>query len=354
MSDSDGAARARPRQVGVREVAAAAGVSTQTVSRVMNGHAYIREETRQRVLSAMEALDYRVNNAARALGTQQSKTIGIIASDASLYGPSAGIAALEAASREADRWVVTAFADGDDEASVIEAVDHVQGQGVDGIILVAPHERTLTAVEGRLRGEPIAVLHGGAGAAAQRLGAATTVAHLVELGHTRIGRLGGPPAWLEEVSREIGFRQALSEYGLEPASLWSGDWSAASGAAVADNVAAAVRDGSITAVVVGNDQMALGLIAGLRSTGIDVPAEVSVTGFDDNPDAGFYRPPLTTVRLDLLGEARRCIAEILSAAEGTTRSPEHALPTDSDPRLVSPATEPALVARASTGPPATR
>lgn len=337
MSDNESPVRSRIRPVGVREVAAAAGVSTQTVSRVLNGHAYIRDETRQRVLTAMDELDFRVNNAARALGTQQSKTIGIIASDAALWGPSAGIAALEAASRDADRWVVTAFADGDDEKSVAEAVAHIQGQGVDGIVLVAPHERTLAAVESRLRGEPVAVLHGGPGASAQREGAASATRHLVELGHTRVARLGGPADWLEEVDRAEGFRDALRRSGIAPVAEWAGDWSASSGYAVAETAAEAVRDGRVTGVVVANDQMALGLIAGLRGAGLDVPAEVSVVGFDDNPDAGFYRPALTTVHLDLAGEARRCIAEVLAADTAPAR-----------------AAAPRLVVRASTRPPATR
>jgi DNA-binding LacI/PurR family transcriptional regulator len=114
-----------------------------------------------------------------------------------------------------------------------------------------------------------------------------------------------------------------------------GDWSAGAGAAIAPAVAAAVgRAGGPTAIVVANDQMALGLIAGLRHAGVAVPAEVSVTGFDDNPDAAFYSPPLTTVRLDLVGEARRCVAEVLG-------HPASALPAP-----------PQLVIRSSTAPPA--
>ncbi|HWT32343.1 MAG TPA: substrate-binding domain-containing protein, partial [Microbacterium sp.] len=90
------------------------------------------------------------------------------------------------------------------------------------------------------------------------------------------------------------------------------DWAAASGAALATAIAAAVRvpDGP-TAVVVANDQMALGVMAGLASAGLDVPRDVSLVGFDDTPDAAFYRPALTTLRLDLAGEARRCVAEVL-------------------------------------------
>ncbi|MET0590043.1 MAG: LacI family DNA-binding transcriptional regulator [Naasia sp.] len=334
--------RSRPRTVGVREVAQAAGVSTQTVSRVLNGHAYIRDETRQRVLDAMTELDYRVNNAARALGTQKTKTIGIIASDASLYGPSAGLAALEASARDADRWVVTAFADGGDESSVLEAVDHVRGQGVDGIILVAPHERTRDVVERRVGGEPVAVLHGGAGSGAQRRGAEAVVEHLLALGHTRIARVGGPADWLEELARAEGFDRALSSAGLGPTASWAGDWSAGSAFGLADEVGDLISSSAgPTAVVVANDQMALGLIAGLRRRGVRVPADVSVVGFDDNPDAAFYTPALTTVRLDIAGEARRCIAEVLGGAGRPGGDPQS-----------DPVSAPRLVVRESSAAPA--
>src|SRR5215207_4213438 len=176
-------------RVGVREVARAAGVSTQTVSRVINEHPGIRDETRQRVLDAMVALDFRVNNAARALGTSRTRTIGILASDASMYGPAVGILALESAARAAGRWVTAAYADAGDEASVIEAARHLNAQGVDGIVVVAPHARTLTALDGAGLRLPIVALHVPEAAAPQRDAAAIAVDHLAHLGHTRIAHL---------------------------------------------------------------------------------------------------------------------------------------------------------------------
>jgi DNA-binding LacI/PurR family transcriptional regulator len=324
-------------RAGVREVAQLAGVSTQTVSRVINDHAGIRPETRARVREAMAALDYRVNNAARALGTRTTRTLGIIASDATLYGPSAGIGALEAAARAVGRWVATAYADASDTQSVEGAARHLLGQGVDGIIVVAPHARTLPTLEGLTPGVPLAALHGGAGSDRQTDAAALAVGHLADLGHRRIARLSGPEDWLEARARDAGIERALAARGLAPAPRWVGDWSARAGATVAPAVAEAVRaTGGPTAVVVANDQMALGLIAGLGTAGIRVPVDVSITGFDDNPDAAFYSPPLTTVRLDLAGEARRCVAEVLGEAAS-----------------VSPAA-PELVIRASTAAPADR
>src|SRR5918993_3892888 len=177
----------RTSRVGVREVARAAGVSTQTVSRVINQHPGIRDETRQRVLDTMVALDYRVNNAARALGTSRTRTIGILVSDANMYGPAVGILALESAARAAGRWVTAAYADAGDEASVVAAAHHLNAQGVDGIVVVAPHARTLTALaEAGLR-LPVVALHGPEAADVQRSAAAIAVGHLADLGHTRIG-----------------------------------------------------------------------------------------------------------------------------------------------------------------------
>ena len=301
-----------PRRVGVREVARAAGVSTQTVSRVINDNPGIRAETRERVLEAMQALDYRVNNAARALGTSRTRTIGILVSDASMYGPAVGILALEAAARAAGRWVTAAYADAGDESSVVEAAQHLSAQGVDGIVVLAPHARTLTALGAAGLGLPVTALHSTDAYALQRDAAAIAVAHLAEAGHRRIAHLAGPEDWLEAVARAEGFDAALAERRLSSAGLWRGDWSAASGFAAADDIASALRTGDgLTAVFVANDQMALGLIAGLVDAGIAVPGQVSVVGVDDNPDAAYYRPALTTVRLDVAGEAARCIAEVL-------------------------------------------
>lgn len=303
---------AEAARVGVRDVAARAGVSTQTVSRVINDHPHIRPETRERVRAAMAELGYRVNNAARSLGTATTRTLGVIASDATLYGPSVGIAALAAAARERDRWIATAYADAADQPSVRSALDHLLAQGVDGLVVLAPHARTLEIAREAAGGVPVVALHSGAGARRQSDGAALAVDHLVALGHRRIGRLSGPADWVESTARDAGVDRALAQHGLRGAGQWRGDWSAKTAHALAAAIAAAVRapDGP-TAIVAANDQMALGLVAGLEAAGIPVPDRVSIVGFDDNPDAAFYRPALTTVRLDLAGEARRAVAAAL-------------------------------------------
>ncbi|MDF2044716.1 LacI family DNA-binding transcriptional regulator [Microbacterium sp. Kw_RZR3] len=293
------------KRIGMREVAEAAGVSPQTVSRVLNDYPGIRDATRERVLTAVAALDYRVNNAARALGTSLTRTVGVVASDAVLHGPSAGIAALERAARARGRWISTAYTDSDDPADIDAAVRHLLDQGVDGIVLVAAHGAT--PLEGY--DVPLVPLYGESGIR-QRDAAALVVDHLADLGHRRIVEVAGPPDWREALARTAGVADALARRGLAREGRVEGDWSAGSGAAVADAVAAHVRRGA-TAVAVANDQMALGLMAGLAARGITVPADVSVAGFDDNPDAAFYTPALTTVRLDVEGEAAEAVARVL-------------------------------------------
>jgi DNA-binding LacI/PurR family transcriptional regulator len=329
MTDQRTPAAPTPAKVGVREVAAFAGVSSQTVSRVINDHPNIRPETRARVQQAMVALDYRMNNAARALGTRATRTLGVIVSDAALYGPSVGIAALDAAARAAGRWIATAYADAGDAASVIDAAERLRSQGVDGLIVLAPHAGALAALSASHTGVPLAALHTDEGAARQREGAELAVRHLLEHGHRKIARISGPADWFEASARDEGIDAALRAAGLAPAARWSGDWTAASGRACAADIARAVRAGEATAVIAANDQMALGLIAGLRDVGIEVPRDVSVVGFDDNPDAAFYRPALTTVRLDLAGEARRAVAAVLASDDNALPAPSQLIARDS-------------------------
>jgi DNA-binding LacI/PurR family transcriptional regulator len=314
-----GASRPMPpegKRAGVREVAARAGVSAQTVSRVINDSPHMRPETRARVVAAMSDLGYRVNNAARSLGTSTTRTLGVLALDAMLYGPSVAVAHLESAARSSGRWIATAYADAGDAATVSSAVDRLLTLGVDGIVVLAPQVETLEVAQEAAGDVRVALMHSGIGAERQAEGAALLIDHLVSLGHRRIARVRGPRKWFEADDRDRGMRSALDAAGMASSPQWTGDWSAASGYALAPEIAAAVRSAEgPTAVAVANDQMALGLMAGLDAAGIAVPTDVSVTGFDDNPDAAFYRPSLTTVRIDLPGEARRVLAQALELTD---------------------------------------
>lgn len=319
----------------MREVAARAGVSRQTVSRVLNEHPEVAVDTRERVLAAMAELDYRINNAARALGTRRSRTLGVLASDALQYGPARSLAAIEARARGAGYWVSAAFADAADADAVVAAVQHLVSQGVEGIVVVAPHTQTLDALDALRIGVPIVTLHSsGRGARGlsvdQAAGARLAVAALADAGHTQIAHLAGPADWLEAESRAEGYAAELAARGMPSGPVIAGDWSAASG----HSAAHAIRDSGATAVFSANDQMALGLITGLREAGLDVPRDVSVVGFDDAPDAAYYWPRLTTVRQDFDELARRAVAAVI----GDAAAPH-------DP------VQPELVVRASVAPP---
>lgn len=312
MSD---ASDAPIRTIGVRDVAALAGVSRQTVSRVLNDHPEVAAETKQRVLAAMAELGYRMNNAARSLGTRRSRTLGVLASDALQFGPSRSIAAIETSARRAGYWVSAAFADAGDAAAVVSAVDHLIAQGVEGIVVVAPHARTLEALDALRVGVPVVALHSaGRGARGlsvdQAAGARLAVAALADAGHTRVAHLAGPVDWLEAESRADGFAAELAARGLPIGPIIAGDWSAGSGHAAAS----AVRESGVTAVFAANDQMALGLLGGLHEKGLSVPGDVSVVGFDDVPDSAYYWPKLTTVRQDFDELARRAVAALIGGA----------------------------------------
>lgn len=349
MSES---ASAQGRAVGVREVAARAGVSRQTVSRVLNDHPEVAADTRMRVLKAMDELDYRMNNAARALGTRRSRTLGILASDALQYGPSRSIAALEASARAVGYWVSAAFASAGDAQAVVSAVDHLIAQGVEGIVVVAPHARTLDVLDALRVDVPIVTLHssghGSRGLSVDQVaGARLAVAALADAGHTRIAHLAGPADWLEAESRADGFTAELAARGIAHGLVIEGDWSAGSGYAALG----AVRAAGVTAVFAANDQMALGLLGALHEAGLSVPADVSVVGFDDVPDSAYYWPRLTTIRQDFDELARRAVAALISGADAAASDLAPVAPVlvvrDSVARPASPTDRPPRPARPS-------
>ncbi|PJJ55721.1 LacI family DNA-binding transcriptional regulator [Compostimonas suwonensis] len=330
---------AKGRAPSIRDVARLAEVSHQTVSRVLNDHTSIRDTTRQRVLEAMEQLQYRPNLAARRLVTSRSRTIGVLRASSQQYGPASSIAAIEEAAREAGYFVNTANLDLDDPESMRSALNHLMSQAVEGLVVIAPQVRIATTLAEMSISIPFVTMQSaGAGHALsvdQVAGARMATRHLVGLGHRDILHLAGPTDWVEAQARVLGFEQELAASGLPVAAPVVGDWTAAAGYEAGRRMLAA---GGFTAVFSSNDQMALGVLHAVRDAGLDVPREVSVVGFDDIPEAAHFWPPLTTVRQDFAELGRRCIARLLGEIEGT--------PPD-DPGDVVPE----LVVRASTAPP---
>ena len=329
------------RAPGVREVAAAAGVSRQTVSRVLNDHPSIRPETRSRVLAAMAQLNFRPNRAARMLTTSRSSTLGVLTvSGSSLFGPASSIDAVENAARDAGYFVTVAHAASLDPADIEAALDHLSAQAVEGVIVVAPQQRVQDAMGAIALTVPSVTLHGAGDSADdgvfvdQLEGARLATRHLLGLGHRRIAHLSGPGDWSEARARRDGFvaemraagavvdgpSSAVGHAGAESDSIGAvaivsreGDWTAASGAAIAAEL---LEDSQITAVFSSNDQMALGVLHAARTLGRSVPEELAVVGFDDIPEAAYFAPPLTTVRQDFAELGRRCVARLVALIEG--------------------------------------
>ncbi|GAA4711567.1 LacI family DNA-binding transcriptional regulator [Nocardioides conyzicola] len=326
------------------DVARLAGVSHQTVSRVVNGQTNLRPETRERVLKAIRQLGYRPNTAARALVTRRSATIGVIGSKAGYWGPSTVHRTIQAAGREAGYFVSSANLQSLTREELADAISHLRDQSVEAIVLISATDDALDVARAQEDlGIPVIVVEGDEAKTRwtvgvdQVAGAALGTQHLIDLGHTEIVHLGGPPSWTEARSRKRGWQQAMRAAGLQPTQHLKGDWSARSGYEAGLEIA---RDHGVRAVFCANDQMALGLLRALNEAGRSVPDDVSVVGFDDIPEAAYLIPPLTTVRQDFTAVGHRAI-EIIQAALAGEPAPE---------RLISPE----LVVRASSSVPAPR
>ncbi|WP_125613044.1 LacI family DNA-binding transcriptional regulator [Specibacter cremeus] len=305
----------------MEDVARVAGVSHQTVSRVLNHNPNVSDRTREKVERAIAELGYRRNTAARSLVTRRSQTIGVLASEMSEYGPSSTLLAVQEAAREAGYFVSIAGIRDVSARTIQEALRRFTDQSVDGIVVQVPHDVIFETLRELSLDVPVVVI-GAAGATGlsgvrvdQESGARQVVAHLIGLGHRTIGHVSGPRDWIDAKARIEGWRGALADAGLSDGPLVEGDWSAGGGYRAGLELAA---NTDVTAVFAANDQMALGLLRAFAESGRRVPADISVAGFDDVPESGYYQPPLTTVRQGFEALGRRCIEVLLAElAEGS-------------------------------------
>jgi len=307
------------------DVAKAAAVSHQTVSRVLHGHPNVRPATRERVLAAIEELGYRPNLAARTLVTGRSNAIGLVTLRTTLFGPVATLYAVEQAAWASGYSVSVSSVSSIDRRSLSESVARLVQQAVSGMIIIAPIASSEPALDALPDDIPAVVVEAtpdsdvAAVAVDQIAGARIATQHLLDLGHRTVAHISGPPDWTEARRRVEGWRSTLEQAGAEVPAVLVGDWSARSGY---DAGCVLAELPEITAVFAANDNTALGLLRAMSERGRSVPEHLSVVGYDDIAEAAFFTPPLTSIRQNFAEMGRRSVELILRQMETGNRSAE--------------------------------
>ena len=347
--DGDDAGLAASRQASIRDVAAAAGVSYQTVSRVINEHPSVRDTTRAHVRAIIDQLGFRPNRAARALAGGPVQSVTVLSPNTTLYGYTAALQGIEEAARTAGLTVGVRVVESTDPAEVRDAVTRAVEPG--GALIVIAYDiagtMALAAVPPRVPMAALVETPAGDEGDGQpwvwvddRKAAREATRYLLGLGHRTVHYLGIPSS-THTSQRKAGWLAALTEAGTEVPEPVQCGWTPRSGYQAGRALAA---DPGVTALLCGNDDLAIGAMRAMREAGRDVPSQVSVVGFDDIPAAAYLSPALTTVRLDYAEAGRSCIALLQALL-----TPEQLTPD----RSVSPAPrpEPELIIRESAAPP---
>jgi LacI family transcriptional regulator len=317
----------------IKAVARLAGVSVATVSRVLNDSGPVKEETRRRILEVVESLGYVPHGAARSLTTNQTDTLGVLLPD--IYGEffSELIRGIDSAARRQGYHVLVSGSHEDREE--VQAVLRALRGRVDGLILMTPSADMLEALRSVPPGSlPTVLLNCPPGGLPfdsinvdNHGGAVAMVRHLAALGHRRIAFIQGPPDNHDARERLRGYRDAVRELGLETDRKLEvpGDFSEEAGCRAGERLLELKARPDV--VFAANDAMAIGCLHALRQSGVAVPEEIAVAGFDDVPIARFMSPPLTSVGVPIaeLGALalERLLETVRQRGGGTVRPPRH-------------------------------
>lgn len=332
------------RAATIYDVARVAGVSHQTVSRVVNGEPGTRAATRERVQRAIVTLGFRRNAAAAALASRRSLHLGALVAGMLESGPSTFIDGASTAARQAG-YVLDIVALDHAGRDAFQATDLLDQHDLAGVVVLGPSDQVRKALTAWRPRMPVVVAapleddpadpgaHPG-NAIAARL----ALHHLLGLGHTRIALVAGPPHWASATARTRTYLETMTAHQLAPLPVIIGDWTARSGYVAGQSI----DPTTTTAVLTANDQMALGVLRALSERAIAVPEQISVIGIDDIPEAGYFLPPLTTVQLDFRGYGHHAVTSLLDVVDPQR---PHAASTPEPPRLVI---------RSSTAPPPQR
>lgn len=333
----------RIKQTTLNDVASDAGVSYQTVSRVINDHPHVADSTRKRVQASIEKLGYRPNRVARSLVTNRTHTVGIVAYGSTFYGPSQMVVNIDRSLKERGYGLTMTTIRELTFQDLRDAVEELHSRSVDGLVLIAPiHGIDVEDIQSLCASTPFVIVGVPPGVSTpsividQRKGGAMATTHLIELGHHQIAAIHGPLTWNDARLRHEAHERVLSEAGLEPGPSIESDWTSLGGYRALHEIMESNRD--FTGLVVGNDQMALGAIRGLTERGISVPQDLSIVGFDDVPEAAFFNPPLTTIRQDFEALGQQSAEYLIALME------------DPETRISQEFLGPTLVVRSSTQP----
>lgn len=327
-----GARQGGGRRPGMMDVARLAGVSHQTVSRVLNAPETVRPATLERVRAAIDELGYRRNMAARALVTDSTRTVGVIAASSAFYGPASTAAAIEGAARSAGYACLVVALQDESPDAIGQVLDFLVQRGVDGIIAVAPQTWMAEAARATTRDLPIVVVADGCTPSErlhvvsvdQELGARLAVGHLIESGARSVWHLAGPLDWYDAAARVRGWRAALEDAGLVMTEPVPGDWSPECGHELGERLTLLPAQERPDAVFCSNDLMSLGLMSALVEGGVEVPGAVRVVGYDDIAGAAYFTPSLSSVRQPF-GELGRLALEVLLRAIGGEEGAAHSI-----------------------------
>ena len=333
------------RPASIRDVAAAAGVSYQTVSRVINSHPSVRESTRKHVLATIDNLGFRPNRAARALAGGPVQSVTVLAPNTpTLYGHTAALQGIEEAARTAGFSVGVRVV----ESAAPEEISNAVARAIEpggALIVIAYDEACTMALAAVPPDVPVAALvetpAGDEGRGKpwvwldDRRAALNATRYLLDLGHETVHHLAIPSS-THTSQRKAGWQAALAEVGAwVPEQIQCG-WTPRSGYLAGQALAA---DPSVTAVLCGNDDLAFGVMRAMSEAGRTIPGDVSVVGFDDTPTSELYIPSLTTVRMDFAGLGRACFTLLQGLLDPKTATPP------------APWPEPELIIRESAGSP---
>ena len=312
-------------QVTIAQVAREAGVSMQTVSRVINNRQEITSVTRQRVQEVIEKLGYHPNVLARSLSQRRSHTLGVAAAGIEYYGPSRTLIGIDQAANRLGFSIVLSLIHEPEDGNVERVFHSLISRQVEGIIWQVPEigdNRAWLHKEVQRHAIPVIFTDTHPDkklntiAIDNHLGGRLATEHLLSRGYRSIGLICGPQRWRSALERRRGWEDALkaAHVAIDEQRIAEGDWTPGSGERAFQKLMGTFPE--MDAVVVSNDQMALGVYQAAWRMGKRIPEDLAVVGFDDIPEAAFFSPQLTTVRQDLFelgSKAVEALAKILEA-----------------------------------------